>query len=81
MTVSNVIVGNAIEWFEPNSGVVDAPVAEWRTARNKWLRAQGMGGVMKDGKQSRTIPKWWGDGTEFWFADEIDEQIFVDKWK
>jgi hypothetical protein len=80
MTVSNVIVGNAIAWWEPNSGTVARRV-EHRATRNKWLRAQGIGGVVKDGKQSKTIPDWWGDGTEFWFADEIDEQIFLDRWK
>ena len=79
MTVSNVIVGNAIEWWVDTNP--DYPIFEWRKERNKWLRAQGIAGVMKDGKKSKTIPNWWGDGTEFWFTDEIDEQIFVDKWK
>lgn len=80
MTVSATIVGNAIEWFDRNSGLSDPPVKVWRDARNKWLRAQGMSGIMKDGKHSKSIPPWWGSDSEFWFADDIDEQIFVDMW-
>ena len=79
--ISNIIVGNALNWWSPNSGVEDSPVAIWRKARNEWLRAQGIRGIIKDGKRSRSIPPWWADGTQFWFDDEIDEQIFTDKWK
>ena len=81
MTVSAITVGNALWWFEPNSGLDNPPVKLWRTARNKWLRAQGMGGIIKNGKQSKSFPSWWGSDSEFWFADSIDEQVFADKWK
>ena len=78
--ISNMVVANALEWWEPNSGIVGASVPEWRKARNHWLRAQGVSGIIKDGKRSKSIPSWWTDGTEFWFADSIDEQIFLNRW-
>jgi len=78
--ISNTVVGNAIEWWDKNSGVPTTPVSTWRAERNHWLRGQGVCGIIKEGKKSRSIPPWWGDGTEFWFDDDIDEQIFIDKW-
>lgn len=76
--VSNIIVANALTWWCNTNP--DYPIKEWREVRNKWLRAQGVCGIIKGGKKSKSIPPWWGDGTQFWFDDGIDEQIFIDKW-
>lgn len=78
--ISTDIVGNAIDWWDRYSGVPATPVKNWRESRNHWLRAQGVCGIIKNGKTSRSIPNWWEQATMFWFADEIDEQIFIDKW-
>ena len=80
--ISNMVVANALEWWEVNSGIIAAGVGadEWRKFRNHWLRAQGISGIIKNGKQSKSIPPWWADGTEFWFADSIDEQLFLHRW-
>jgi hypothetical protein len=78
--ISNLVVGNAIEWWDKYGVVPTTPISIWRKYRNHWLRAQGICGIIKAGKKSRSIPDWWEDGTEFWFDDDIDEQIFFDKW-
>lgn len=77
--VDATIIGNALSWFEKNqSPPTDAK--GWRRARNEWLRLQGVGGVVKNGKNSKSIPEWWGSCTSFWFTEEKDEKEFIKRF-
>lgn len=55
--------------------------AEWRKERNAWMRSQGIGGIVKDGKRSKSIPNWWPSTSEFWFTDEEKEAEFLRNYK
>lgn len=81
MTVSTGFIANALEWFTKNTNTPSTPVSEWRKARNEFLKSEGVGGVVKNGKNSKSFPPWWGITTQFWFADPIKEKDFVDKWR
>jgi len=54
---------------------------EWRDSRNQWMREQGIGGIIKDGKRSKSIPPWWGSISEFWFIDDESEKEFLRRYK
>ena len=81
MTVKTDLIGNALKWFEENSGVPSTPVSNWRKARNEWLNKEGVGGIIKLDKKSKTFPDWWGSNSEFWFKCPIKEKEFKQKWK
>lgn len=53
--------------------------AEWRAHRNRRLREVGVGGVIKNGKRSRSIPPWWTPDTEVWFDTEAAEAEFTNR--
>lgn len=81
MTVSTDIVGNAINWLDANRSNSSMLAADWRKVRNQFLKDEGVGGVVKNGKNSKSFPPWWGMDTEFWFESPEKEKDFVDKWK
>lgn len=78
--ISNTIIGNALEHWLNNDGkgCNALPAKEWRKCRNDWLRSQGIGGIIKNNKQSKSIPDWWEMGTQFWFLTEDQEKSFID---
>ena len=80
--VSNIVIGEALEHWLANDGkgCDSLPAKEWRKCRNDWLRSQGIGGIIKDGKKSKAFPSWWGIGTQFWFLSEDQEKSFTDAY-
>lgn len=76
--ISNTIIGNALEHWLANEGkgCDTLRAKEWRKERDAWLRSQGVGGIIKNNKQSKSIPDWWGSGTQFWFLSEDQEKSF-----
>jgi len=77
--VTTYSVGIALQWWHDNAAP-DGLTAVRRKARNVWMRQQGISGVVRGGRQYKSIPDWWEMGTTFWFADPKQEAEFVAKW-
>jgi hypothetical protein len=81
--VDNIIVRRAVaRWHREILETDNLSTQEWKLARNEWLRGQGIGGIIIGTKRnkSKTIPSFWGSGTQFWFADSEAEIVFILKW-
>jgi hypothetical protein len=77
--VDNNIIGNSLSFLYSTIGR-NIKAKEWCDLRNQFLREQGIGGVIKGTKKSKSIPSWWPEGTEFWFAEPELEILFILKW-
>lgn len=72
-------IANALAWFDTNRNP-PTDLMRWRKARNEFLRNQGVGGIIKEGKKSKLLPEWWSSASNFWFTNSSDEVNFVLKW-
>lgn len=75
-------IGNAIRHFVEavDHSADKQSTKHWTAVRNNYLRSLGVGGIVKDGKKSKTLPGWWDSGTEFWFETLEQESVFVLKF-
>lgn len=85
MAIKKEVVISASKWWFRNVYVknMQQHMYDYVSARNEWLKSQGICGVVKNGVRENNIPYRFMSGNDLMFFSETEEEeiIFILKWQ